>query len=160
MLGTCAMLFDVKCIFMHLTDAFIQIDLHCIQAIHFFCQSMCSLGIKPTTFALLTQCPTTEPQVHRKIVCSDSIWKVGRAFGCCEQILEYLSKLNKTTFASDMFRVFLFSSHKKLNWLLNFLCSGYFFPLDSRTFRKVDFFTVIKCRLDELKYFFFKIIKK
>ncbi len=34
---------------------------------------------------------------------------------CCEQILEYLSKVNKTTFASDMFRLFLFGSHKKLN---------------------------------------------
>ncbi len=34
---------------------------------------------------------------------------------CCEQILEYLHKVNKKTFASDMFRVFLFSSHKKLN---------------------------------------------
>ncbi len=29
-----------------------------------FCQYMCSLGIKPTTFALLTQCSTTEPQEH------------------------------------------------------------------------------------------------
>ncbi len=26
--------------------------------------SMCFLGIKPTTFALLTQCSTTEPQEH------------------------------------------------------------------------------------------------
>ncbi len=26
--------------------------------------SMCSLGIEPTTFALLTQCSTTEPQEH------------------------------------------------------------------------------------------------
>ncbi len=25
---------------------------------------MCSLGIEPTTFALLTQCSTTEPQEH------------------------------------------------------------------------------------------------
>ncbi len=29
-----------------------------------FCQYMCSLGIEPTTFALLTQCSTTEPQEH------------------------------------------------------------------------------------------------
>ncbi len=29
---------------------------------------MCSLGIEPTTFALLTQCSTTEPQEHY-IVC-------------------------------------------------------------------------------------------
>ncbi len=41
--------------FMHLADAFIQSNLQCIQAIHFFV-SMCSLGIEPTTFALLTQC--------------------------------------------------------------------------------------------------------
>ncbi len=27
-----------------------------------FCQYMCSLGLEPTTFALLTQCSTTEPQ--------------------------------------------------------------------------------------------------
>ncbi len=40
---------------MHLADAFIQSDL-LIQVIHFFCQYMCSLGIEPTTFALLTQC--------------------------------------------------------------------------------------------------------
>ncbi len=32
-----------------LADAFIQSDLHCIQAIHFF-MSVCSLGIEPTTF--------------------------------------------------------------------------------------------------------------
>ncbi len=50
---------------MHLADAFIQSNnLQCIQVIHFFCQYMCSLGIEPTTFALLTQCSTTEPQEH------------------------------------------------------------------------------------------------
>ncbi len=42
--------------FMHLADAFIQTDLQCIQAIHLYCQYVCSLGIEPTTFALLTQC--------------------------------------------------------------------------------------------------------
>ncbi len=42
--------------FMHLADAFIQSDLHCIQIIHLYCQYMCFLGIEPTTFALLTQC--------------------------------------------------------------------------------------------------------
>ncbi len=42
--------------FTHLTDAFIQSDLQCIQAIHLYCQYVCSLGIEPTTFALLTQC--------------------------------------------------------------------------------------------------------
>ncbi len=37
---------------MHLADAFIQSDLQClcIQAIHFYCQYVCSLGIEPTTF--------------------------------------------------------------------------------------------------------------
>ncbi len=43
-------------IHLHLTDAFIQSDLQCIQAIHLYCQYVCSLGIEPTTFALLTQC--------------------------------------------------------------------------------------------------------
>ncbi len=41
---------------LHLPDTFIQSDLQCIQVIHVFCQYMCSLGIEPTTFALLTQC--------------------------------------------------------------------------------------------------------
>ncbi len=31
----------------------------------FYCQYMCSLGIEPTTFALLTQCSTTEPEEIR-----------------------------------------------------------------------------------------------
>ncbi len=43
---------------------FIQSDLQSIQAMHFFCQYICSLGIEPTTFALLTHCSTTEPQEH------------------------------------------------------------------------------------------------
>ncbi len=41
---------------MHLSDAFIQSDLQCIQVIHLYYQYMCSLGIEPITFALLTQC--------------------------------------------------------------------------------------------------------
>ncbi len=47
---------------MHLADTFIQSDLHSGYA--FFCQYVCPLGIEPTTFALLTQCSTTEPQEH------------------------------------------------------------------------------------------------
>ncbi len=35
---------------MHLTDAFIQSDLQCIQATHFLNQYVCSPGIEPTTF--------------------------------------------------------------------------------------------------------------
>ncbi len=42
---------------MHLADAFIQSDL-------LYCQYVCSLGIESTTFALLTQCSTTELQEH------------------------------------------------------------------------------------------------
>ncbi len=39
---------------MHLADAFIQSDLQCILGYKLFCQYVCSLGIEPTTFALLT----------------------------------------------------------------------------------------------------------
>ncbi len=49
---------------MHLADAFIQSDLQYIQVMH-FCQYVCSLEIEPTTFVLLTQCSTTEPQEHK-----------------------------------------------------------------------------------------------
>ncbi len=34
---------------MHLADTFIQSDLQCIQAMHFF-QYVCFLGFEPTTF--------------------------------------------------------------------------------------------------------------
>ncbi len=55
----------VCCIsFMHLADAFIQSDLQCIQAIHFFCQYVCSLGIEPTTFCAAD---STVPQEHHNI---------------------------------------------------------------------------------------------
>ncbi len=36
---------------LHLSDAFIQSNLQCIQAIH-FCQYVCSLEIEPTTFCV------------------------------------------------------------------------------------------------------------
>ncbi len=54
--------------------------------------------------------------VQFKIVCSDDVIRiVGRTFGYV--LNKYLSntrvsKVNKTTLASDMFTVFLFSSHK------------------------------------------------
>ncbi len=51
--------------FMHLVGAFIQSDLRAFR-LYIFCQYMCSLGIEPTTFVLLTQCSTTEPQEHRR----------------------------------------------------------------------------------------------
>ncbi len=52
----------VQFTFLHLADAFIQIE---IDSGHtFFLQYTCSLGIEPITFALLTQCSTTESQEH------------------------------------------------------------------------------------------------
>ncbi len=51
--------------FMHLADAFIQSFLF---RLYIFCQYVCFLGIEPTTFALLTQCSTTEPQEHLFVV--------------------------------------------------------------------------------------------
>ncbi len=33
--------------------------------LYIFYQFVCFLGIEPTTFALLRQCSTTEPQEHR-----------------------------------------------------------------------------------------------
>ncbi len=49
---------------MHLADAFIQSDLQCIQAIHFFISMCVPWELNPWPFALLTQCSTTEPQEH------------------------------------------------------------------------------------------------
>ncbi len=47
--------------FMHLADAFIQSDLHCIQVTvsTFFYQLLLSLGIEPMILALLTPCSTS-----------------------------------------------------------------------------------------------------
>ncbi len=43
-----------------------------------FCQYACSLGIEPTTFALLTQCSTTEPQEH-----VEKLWKKCKLMHVC-----------------------------------------------------------------------------
>ncbi len=67
-------------IFMHLADAFIQSDLQCIQVIHLYYQYMCSLGIEPTTFVLLTQCSTTEPQEHTYIDIHAKYFILGRKY--------------------------------------------------------------------------------
>ncbi len=48
--------------FMHLADAFIQSDLRCIQAKKNFINMCVPWQLNPQTFALLTQCSTTEPQ--------------------------------------------------------------------------------------------------
>ncbi len=48
---------------MHLADAFIQSDLHCIQVTVFtFYQLLLSLGIEPMILALLAPCSTIELQ--------------------------------------------------------------------------------------------------
>ncbi len=57
-LGKCCSVCLFTFTFMHLADGFIQSDsaiLHLYIIIHFF-HYVCSLGIEPTTFALLTQC--------------------------------------------------------------------------------------------------------
>ncbi len=62
---------------MHLADAFIQSDLQYIQVIHFFCQYMCSLGIEPTTFVLITQYSTTEPQeMFQRIITLQEMFRI------------------------------------------------------------------------------------
>ncbi len=48
---------------MYLADAFIQNSDSAFR-LYIYCQYVCSQGIEPTTFALLTQCSTTEPQEH------------------------------------------------------------------------------------------------
>ncbi len=50
--------------YLHLSDAFIQSDLQCIQTIHVFVSMCVSWESNPQPFALLTQCSTTEPQEH------------------------------------------------------------------------------------------------
>ncbi len=47
---------------LHLADAFIQSNLQCIQAIHFFISKCVPWELNQQPFALLTQCSTTEPQ--------------------------------------------------------------------------------------------------
>ncbi len=73
--------------FMHLADAFIQSDLQGIQVIHLL--YVCSLGIEPMTFELLTQCSTTEPREHKILILHLKLsiityfyrdWKTGSGF--------------------------------------------------------------------------------
>ncbi len=47
---------------MHLVDTFIQSDLQCIQATHFFISMCVPWELNPERFALLTQYSTTEPE--------------------------------------------------------------------------------------------------
>ncbi len=54
--------------FTHLADAFIQSNLQCIKAIHFFPECV-SWELNPLPFALQTQCSTTEPQEQLYYCC-------------------------------------------------------------------------------------------
>ncbi len=70
-LSKCIHLFGLLFIFtlMHLADAFIQSDLRFSDSGYTcLCQYMCSQGIEPTTFALLMQCFTTEPQCDYYVI--------------------------------------------------------------------------------------------
>ncbi len=68
--------------FMHLADAFIQSDLQCIQVIHIFVITR-SLGIEPTTFALLTQCSNhwaTGTHVRAMFIVTTSVKNINYEF--------------------------------------------------------------------------------
>ncbi len=52
--------------------------------LYIFCQYVCSLGIEPMTFALLTQCSTTEPQEHY-FKCTSGYW--GKMFEDCRGVV-------------------------------------------------------------------------
>ncbi len=75
--------------FMHLADAFIQSDLHCIQAIHFFVCMCVPWELNPQPFALLTQCSTTEPQEHSVFLqrqdcgSAETVSEAPGAYGSC-----------------------------------------------------------------------------
>ncbi len=47
---------------------------YCAFRLYIYCQYVCSLGIEPTTFALLTECSTTEPQEHEYIYIVVCVW--------------------------------------------------------------------------------------
>ncbi len=60
--GQCA---DITLTFMNLAEAFIQSDLQSISGCTIFFISLCvPWELNPQSFALLTQCSTTEPQEH------------------------------------------------------------------------------------------------
>ncbi len=51
---------------MHLADAFIQSDLHCIQVtVSTFYQLLLSLGIEPMILALLAPCSTSSTMLYQ-----------------------------------------------------------------------------------------------
>ncbi len=59
----CGVLLHLHFTFMHLADAFIQSDLHCIQVtVSTSYQLLLSLGIEPMILALLAPCSTIELQ--------------------------------------------------------------------------------------------------
>ncbi len=59
--GQCA---DITLTFMNLAEAFIQSDLVHFRLYNFFISMCVPWELNPQSFALLTQCSTTEPQEH------------------------------------------------------------------------------------------------
>ncbi len=55
-----------------------------------YCKYVCSLGIEPTTFALLTQCSTTGPQEH----IDSKKWVVFLDFKVKENVCKLTENLN------------------------------------------------------------------
>ncbi len=60
----CGQLVNVVYIFIYAFSRHFYPKRLTVHSGYIFFVSMCSLGIEPTTFALLTQCSTTEPQEH------------------------------------------------------------------------------------------------
>ncbi len=58
--------------------------------LYMYCQYMCSLGIEPTTFVLLTQCSTTEPQEHVLNMYSTNVNEINVIINCHSSLLFYL----------------------------------------------------------------------
>ncbi len=76
---------------LHLADAFIQSDLHCIQVTVFtFDQPLLSLGIKPMILALLAPCSTiwaTGKLNKAKTIIYSTLQFLTRLFSCFNRLL-------------------------------------------------------------------------
>ncbi len=76
---------------MHLADALSKVTYSAFR-LYMYCQYVYSLGIEPTTFTLLTQCSTTEPQGHYIIYITFAVpHGLGGSFGAVYKT-EYFNK--------------------------------------------------------------------
>ncbi len=101
--------------------------------LYIVCLYMCSLGIKPTTFTLLTQCSTTEPQEHCIIVLCYCIFLEGLGLCmflcCCQPIRTVIASF------SCIFRV-ISHFYSSVDWLQTMtaelsLCTNVYFIISS-----------------------------